>query len=100
MLARTKRHRTLSRRSTPVISTGAPSLTRLKLRISRRTPMNKRFGEATDGTEPTKKRRVRKNTGAGPLEIPKEMFPDDVDLMWVSDTVLGQPMHHERMKYE
>jgi len=61
--------------------------------------MSKRYSETADGSEP-KKRRVRKNTGAGPLEIHKDLFPDDVDLMWVSDTILGQPVHHERMKFE
>ena len=59
-----------------------------------------RYGEGqVEGGEP-KKRRIRKNTGAGPLEIPRDMFPDGIDLQWVSDTILGQPVPHERMKFE
>lgn len=64
-----------------------------------------RFGEGEVATEaaapPERKRqRLRKRSAGGPLEIPREMIPHGVDLMWVADAILGQPNPQGRMQFE
>jgi hypothetical protein len=50
---------------------------------------------------PAKKQRLRKNTSShSPTDIPREMIPPDVDLMWVVDTVHGQPDFQMRNAFE
>jgi hypothetical protein len=67
--------------------------------------MGTKFGEGPIDIKPApeeapKKRRIRKMTGSGPLEIPLDMFPDGIDLMWVSDSILGQPSPEIRQQFE
>lgn len=47
-------------------------------------------------------RRIHKGgrRGANNTDIPREMIPEDVDLQWNNDTILGQPAVQERMHME
>lgn len=66
-----------------------------------------RIREAEVRTEPvreamreTARVRTRKGSGTDQLHIPREMIPEDVDLQWVPDSILGQPAIQQRMSFE
>lgn len=42
-----------------------------------------------------KKERTRKGLGIDQMHIPQALIPDDIDLQWNTETVLGMPAQHE-----